>query len=134
MDPAGEFKSMQEAIQAALVSTTRSATSLKAGDIPFQRTLDPGFSAALDIENGRLLRLAERLLASAATASHVTGPKLPDAEAIESNWRDVVEVIDSLLEKADTSLDEYTGAVKRLSPAHEQVCASMLPLLFSNTC
>jgi exosome complex exonuclease RRP6 len=127
MDPAGQFKSMRETIQAALVSTTRSATSLKAGDITFQRSLDPDFSSALDIQNARLLRLAERLLASAATASNVTGPRLPDAEAIDGNWRDVVEVIDSLLEKADTSLDEYTGAVKRLSPAQDQAASTTKP-------
>jgi hypothetical protein len=29
----------------------------------------------------------------------------------------VVDVVDSLLERADTALDEFTGAVKRLSPA-----------------
>lgn len=30
-------------------------------------------------------------------------------------------MLDNLLEKADTSLDEFSGAVKRLSPGHEQV-------------
>ncbi|KAG9610931.1 hypothetical protein KCV04_g17397, partial [Aureobasidium melanogenum] len=47
-------------------------------------------------------------------------PKLPDTDAVDAQWSSVVDVIDSLLEKADISLDEYTGAVKRLSPAREQ--------------
>jgi exosome complex exonuclease RRP6 len=69
----------------------------------------------------RLLHLAQRLLQNAAASSDAVGPKLPDVEAIDANWRGVVDVIDSLLEKADTSLDEYTGVVKRLSPSAEQV-------------
>jgi exosome complex exonuclease RRP6 len=46
---------------------------------------------------------------------------LPDTDAVDASWSSVVDVIDSLLEKADISLDEYTGAVKRLSPSREQV-------------
>ncbi len=38
---------------------------------------------------------------------------LNDVDDIELNWRGVVDVVDSLLEKADTALDEYTGLVKR---------------------
>lgn len=115
------FKSLQDSISAALVSTTRSATRISSADIPFQRSLNPEVGTALDAQNVRLLHLAQRLLENAAASSDATGPKLPDAEAIDSNWRGVVDVIDSLLEKADTSLDEFTGVVKRVSPSGEQV-------------
>ncbi|KAF2466848.1 uncharacterized protein BDR25DRAFT_293359 [Lindgomyces ingoldianus] len=114
------FKSLQDSISAALVSTTRSATQIGAADIPFQRSLDPALGNALDEQNARLLQLAQRLLENAAASSDAVGPRLPDVEAIDSNWRGVVDVVDSLLEKADTSLDEYTGVVKRLSPSVDQ--------------
>lgn len=115
------FKTLQDSISAALVSTTRSATRISGADIAFQRSLNPGAGTALDSQNARLLQLAQRLLENAAASSDAVGPKLPDVEAIDGNWRGVVDVIDSLLEKADTSLDEYTGVVKRLSPGADQV-------------
>ena len=115
------FKTLQTEISAALKSTTKSASLIGAADISFQRSLNPEAGTQLDAQNARLLHLAQRLLENAAASSDAVGPKLPDVEAIDANWRGVVDVIDSLLEKADTSLDEYTGVVKRWSPAGEQV-------------
>ncbi|KAH7085432.1 ribonuclease H-like domain-containing protein [Paraphoma chrysanthemicola] len=121
------FKILQDEISKALVSTTRSASHIGAADISFQRSLNPEVGSQLDAQNARLLHLAQRLLENAAASSDAVGPKLPDVEAIDANWRGVVDVIDSLLEKADTSLDEYTGVVKRLSPSAEQVAAKPRP-------
>ncbi|KAJ4990728.1 Exosome complex exonuclease rrp6 [Stagonosporopsis vannaccii] len=121
------FKSLQDEISKALVSTTRSATRIAGADIAFQRSLNPDVGAALDVQNERLLQLAQRLLESAAASSDAVGPKLPDVESIDGNWRAVVDVIDSLLEKADTSLDEYTGVVKRLSPSADVAAATPRP-------
>jgi exosome complex exonuclease RRP6 len=118
------FKTLQDEISKALVATTRSATRISGADISFQRSLNPEVGTALDTQNARLLHLAQRLLANAAASSDAVGPKLPDVEAIDGEWRGVVDVIDSLLEKADTSLDEYTGVVKRLSPSVDSVCPS----------
>jgi exosome complex exonuclease RRP6 len=115
------FKTLQDEISKALVATTRSASHIGAADIAFQRSLNPEVGAQLDAQNARLLHLAQRLLGTAAASSDAVGPKLPDVEALDANWRGVVDVIDSLLEKADISLDEYTGVVKRLSPGAEQV-------------
>src|SRR3954447_15646685 len=115
------FTTLQEDISAALKSTTHSASCIGSADIPFQRSLNPEVGTQLDAQNARLLHIAQRLLENAAASSDAVGPKLPDVEAIDVNWRGVVDVIDSLLEKADTSLDEYTGLVRRLSPAGEQV-------------
>ena len=121
MDLHVNFKTFQDTVSSALVSVTRTATGISAEDLGFQRSLDPAFADTLDKQNARLLVLAEHLLANAASGSEVVGPKLHDADAVESSWRGVVDVVDSLLEKADTSLDEYTGVVKRLSPSYEQV-------------
>ncbi|EMD68657.1 hypothetical protein GGP41_008665 [Bipolaris sorokiniana] len=121
------FKTLQTEISAALKPTTRSAAAIGKADIPFQRSLNPEAGTQLDAQNARLLHLAQRLLQNAAASSDAVGPKLPDVEAIDANWRGVVDVIDSLLEKADTSLDEYTGVVKRLSPASEQAAVKPRP-------
>ncbi|KAF2087190.1 hypothetical protein K490DRAFT_66056 [Saccharata proteae CBS 121410] len=115
-----DFPAFQKTISDALVATTRTTQSLVAEDLPFHRQLDPKLASSLDKQNARLLSLAERLLANAASGSEVVGPKLQDADAVDSNWQGVVDVVDSLLEKADTSLDEYTGIVKRLTPSQEQ--------------
>ncbi|KAF2871013.1 exosome complex exonuclease-like protein Rrp6 [Massariosphaeria phaeospora] len=118
------FKTLQESITAALVSTTRSTTRIGGADIAFQRSLDPAIGDALDAQNARLLQLAQRLLQNAAASSDAVGPPLPDVDAIDGNWKGVVDVIDSLLEKADTSLDEYTGVVRRVSNGGEQSSAA----------
>lgn len=115
-----DFARLQSSVQSALVDTTRSATALAAEDLPFHRTVDPSLSSALDTQNARLLSLASRLLGSATAHADNVRPTLRDIEDVESNWTRVVDVVDSLLERADTALDEFTGAVKRLSP-REQV-------------
>ncbi|KAK3718724.1 exosome nuclease subunit [Vermiconidia calcicola] len=125
-----DFANVQSAISAALVSTTRSASSLASEDLPFHRSLDSSLASRLDRQNARLLGLATGLL-GAATATTETvrpPPSLKDVDSVESNWRAVVDVVDSLLERADTALDEFTGAVKRLSPgADVQGVGSRMP-------
>jgi exosome complex exonuclease RRP6 len=121
MDPNNSFKDIRDSISGALVSTTRSASHLSNEDLGFHRSIDRSVATTLDRQNGRLLRLAQGLLANAAAASDVVGPALTDRDSVESDWKGIVDVIDSLLEKVDTSLDEFTGAVKRLSPGADQV-------------
>ena len=114
-----DFVALQSAISAALVATTRSATALANEDLSFHRSLDASLASALDQQNERLLGLATGLLGTATATSETVRPppSLRDVEGIENNWRAVVDVVDSLLERADTALDEFTGAVKRLSPS-----------------
>jgi exosome complex exonuclease RRP6 len=107
------FSTLQESIQKALIATTRATTSVCAQDIPFHRSLDPTISTHLDAQQKRVLALAERLLANAAAGSSIVHPQLKDAEAIDGNWRGIVEVVDVLLERADTCLDERSGLVKK---------------------
>ena len=112
-----DFKSLQDNISACLVNTTRTAGQLASKDLAFHRSLDPSIARHLDKQNARLLALAGRLTKSAAIATELPAPELPDADAVEDNWQEIVDVIDNLLEKADACLDEYTGVIKRLSPA-----------------
>ncbi|KAM0561754.1 hypothetical protein ACHAPJ_002923 [Fusarium lateritium] len=116
MEPSQDFKSLQENIQKALISTVKTVNRISAEDLSFQRTVNPNVGQQLDDRTSRILELSTRLLQSAGKACGVKAPKLEDVEDIEMNWRSVVDVVDSSLEKADTALDEYTGLVKRKEP------------------
>lgn len=109
-----EFKAQQQKIHAALVAVNRTVNGITAEDLTFLRTVNPGVAAELDDQAARLLRLSNGLLKSAAGATGKRAPpQLDDADDVDLNWRGVVDVIDALLEKADTTLDEYTGLLKR---------------------
>jgi exosome complex exonuclease RRP6 len=129
MDPTQDFKSLQDQIQAALISTTRTTGQISSEDLGFQRSLNPEVGTALDEQSERLLSLATALLKSAASISQLRAPVLEEADDVDNNWRGIVDVVDSLLEKSDTCLDEYTGVIKRkdsiLGEQSGQVCSSI---------
>ena len=104
---------MQDKVQSSLVATTRSVNGLANEDLSFQRTVDPSVGSKLDAASTRLLCLAGDVLKSSGKFAGQTAPELEDVDDIDISWRGIVDVIDSLLEKADTCLDEYTGLVKR---------------------
>lgn len=117
----GDFVSLQSAISAALVSTTRGASALANEDLSFHRSLDPSVATEIDQQNARLLGLTTRLLGAAtADAQNVRPPpSLKEIDDIDDNWRAVVDVVDSLLFRADTTLDEFSRAMKGLSSGAE---------------
>ncbi|QSZ31408.1 hypothetical protein DSL72_000973 [Monilinia vaccinii-corymbosi] len=112
-DDTQDFKSLQDEVQAALVSTIKTAGQVSSEDLAFHRSLNPEVGSALDQQNARLLALANELLKSAGSVSGLKVPTLEDVDDVDNNWRNVVDVVDSLLEKTDTCLDEYTGIIKR---------------------
>ena len=107
------FKSIQDAVSASLISMTRAATQLANEDLTFQRSFNPSITHLLDRQNARLLSLAQKLIQNATYGTDVKVSEIPDLEAVEDNWKGVVDVIDNLLEKADACLDEYTGIIKK---------------------
>jgi exosome complex exonuclease RRP6 len=113
MDPPVDFKSLQENIQGLLVSTVKTVNRISAEDLDFQRTVHPTVSGQLDENSSRILGIAHSLLKSAAKACNMKAPRLDDPEDIDLNWRGIVDVVDTVLEKADTAIDEYTGVLKR---------------------
>ncbi|KAK3346786.1 ribonuclease H-like domain-containing protein [Lasiosphaeria hispida] len=113
MDSSQYFKTLRETVQAALVTTTRTVNGLANEDLQFQRTANPGVGNHLDEKSERLLQLAGSLLKSAGNATGQKVSTLEDVDDVDIHWRGIVDVIDSLLEKADTCLDEYTGMIKR---------------------
>ncbi|KAF4500307.1 Exosome complex exonuclease rrp6 [Fusarium agapanthi] len=116
MEQSQDFKSLQESIQKSLISTIKTVNRIAAEDLSFQRTVHPSVGQLLEDRTSRILELSTQLLLTAGKACGVKAPKLVDVEDIEMNWRGVVDVVDSSLEKADTALDEYTGLVKRKEP------------------
>ncbi|GJC77567.1 exosome complex exonuclease rrp6 [Colletotrichum liriopes] len=108
-----DFKSLQDQVQAALVATVKSVNRVSAEDLPFQRAVNPNVGEDLDAKTTRILELSTTLLKSAADVCGLNAPELEDADDVDMRWRSIVDIVDSVLEKADTSIDEYTGALKR---------------------
>ncbi|KAG6193435.1 hypothetical protein E4U27_007760 [Claviceps purpurea] len=111
-----DFKDLQERIQKSLVSAVKNVNRIAAEDLSFQRTVNPDVAEHIDEKAARVLDLSAQLLGSAAKACGVKAPTLEDAEDIDMSWQAIVDVVDSVLEKADTALDEYTGLIKRREP------------------
>jgi PMC2NT (NUC016) domain len=116
MDNPQELESLQGQIREALLAATKTTNRISSEDLSFQRSLDPTVGTALDEQSARLLALSRSLLKSAATISDLSTPTLQDIDDVDNNWKHVVDIVDSLLEKADICLDEYTGVIKRKAP------------------
>ncbi|KAF4585883.1 exosome complex exonuclease Rrp [Ophiocordyceps camponoti-floridani] len=124
MEDAPDFESQQKRIQKSLVSTVKTVNRLAAEDLQFQRTVNPDTARQLDESASRALDLSTRLLQAAARACKVQvkgkakeqAPKIEDVDDIDLKWSSIVDVVDSVLEKADTALDEFTGLIKRREP------------------
>jgi exosome complex exonuclease RRP6 len=126
MDLMSDFKPFQDRVTTSLLNVTRTAGQLSAEDLSFHRSSNGSFSRSLDAQNSRLLQLTQKLLrAATTTGTNISPPKVKYSEDVDDNWRGLVDVVDDLLERADACLDEYTGVIKRLSPAAQD--GSMTP-------
>ncbi|CCX17119.1 ribonuclease H-like domain-containing protein [Pyronema domesticum] len=115
-DSPSEFSQFQDGIFGALMPTVKAIGTLAAGDIDFQRSSDGEFAKAADATGARILELANLLLKSAALGGDIDSPVLKEEDDVDTKWSGIVDVADFLLERADTSLDEYTGAIKQKNP------------------
>ena len=114
-----DLKSVQDNLSACLVDTTRAAGQLAAEDLSFLRSTDPSVAKRVDKQNARLLKLMRHLTRKAVSGTEVQAPEIGDADSVDDNWSGLVDIFDSLLEKADASLDEHTGAIKKHNPFQE---------------
>ncbi|KAL8341465.1 hypothetical protein RB601_005573 [Gaeumannomyces tritici] len=129
MEASQDFKSLQDKIQAALVSTTRRVNAIASQDLGFRRNVDPDSAEQLDEQRTKILELASALVQTAASSAGGARAKakakpitLEDAEDVDDNWQTIVDALDTALEKADTCIDDYTGLVKRKdAPTAEMV-------------
>lgn len=106
------FKELHEETTKNLVAITRTVNQLEAEDINFHRSLDPQIGKKIDEQNARLIELA-KMLTRAAQRDTDEPVVLRTTEDIDDNWSAQVDVIDGLLERANRSLDEYSGILGR---------------------
>ncbi|KAL1961266.1 hypothetical protein VTO42DRAFT_3212 [Malbranchea cinnamomea] len=120
MEVAADFAPFHERVTSALINATRTTGQLVAEDLSFHRSFDPTLSKSLDEKSQRLLDLTSSILKIATAGSDLKAPVLEDEDSVEENWRGIVDVVDELLEKADACLDEFTGIIKKLTPAQHE--------------
>lgn len=117
LDLLTDFKSFQDLVQSSLVDVTRSAGQVANQDLSFHRSSSENLSRSLDRQNAHLLRLTNKLLKAATKDTTIKAPSLQEHDDIDDSWRRIVDVMDHLLEKTDSALDEFSGVIKRQSPA-----------------
>ncbi|KIW88936.1 uncharacterized protein Z519_10420 [Cladophialophora bantiana CBS 173.52] len=127
MDLTADFKSFQDLVQASLINVTRSATQVSNQDLGFHRSSSDKLSRALDRQNAHLLRLTNKLLKAATQDTPLKPPTLQNQDSVEDDWRGIVDVVDGLLEKADSALDEFSGIIKPQDPARQGADPSPRP-------
>ena len=121
------FKDMKHCISVALIDTTRTASQISNEDIAFQLSSNPSVGPLLERQNLRLLVLARRLTRSAVSGTGVTDPHIINADAVEDSWKEIVDVVDNLLEKADACLDEYSGVIRKSTTSQEEQIKTIAP-------
>ena len=95
MDPK-TYPEWQANLLKFLVSTTKAASAVGSQDISFERSIDSEFDSSLTAVTDRLLNLSNRLLKFAG----LQGEEFEDEDDLEDRWREVVDVVDGLLERA----------------------------------
>ncbi|EST07416.2 HRDC domain protein [Kalmanozyma brasiliensis GHG001] len=148
-DPKTDLPAYLLKLQSALQPLTRHAAAIPShGDLAFHRSMDRKLAKKLDTESDRILQSISQL--SGWIASDSRAPKIPlakgsgtsstkkakgsvemdldlaDVTTNESFASNLGELVDHLLESADTCLDEYTGklAPRKVAAANDENAAS----------
>lgn len=100
----------EDRISAAVQNTVKSAAIVASNDLAFHRSLDAELSTSLDSCLQRLLGLTTSLL-NYATEAEIS--PLVDGDDVDARWGDAIDVVDSLLEQTDASLEELTSKAKK---------------------
>jgi PMC2NT (NUC016) domain len=98
------YPEWQASLLKQLVSTTRSASAVGSHDIPFERSIDPDFDSSLTAVTHRLLSLTNQLLKFAGSQAE----ELENEDDLEDRWADIVDMVDTLLERAVGSHTSFT--------------------------
>lgn len=113
------FKAIRDTVSTALAAVIQTTRQLTNEDLPFHRSANPGTATLLDSQASKILSIAQALTKVSTAGTAVTAPRLQDVDSIEDGWPDIGDLIDHLLEHADACIDEYQGAIKRLSPPRD---------------
>lgn len=146
--PVTDFAAYVTALQSALELTTKHASALPGpSDLSFHRSLDRSFARGLDASSARVLGQANRLLSTVAAAGSAKAKQkkrreLKDEDDVVDGFQGaVIDVMDELLEDADSCLDEFTGQkkaaaieVKATTADPVKVGCSQLDMKDTNVC
>ncbi|KAI9094381.1 ribonuclease H-like domain-containing protein, partial [Phlyctochytrium arcticum] len=116
-----DFDGFQSSLFSALAQLARASQPLKPADLSFYKSLSPTFTQRLQSSSDKLLGVCNRVFnhaAAAGTSSSSTkeAANFQDSDDLVDDFDLVVDVVDSLLEKADTCMDEVTGRIKKNAP------------------
>ncbi|KAI8369915.1 ribonuclease H-like domain-containing protein [Choanephora cucurbitarum] len=112
-DPVKDFKSFQTSLFKSLVSATAAANSISVEEIGFYRSLDRQFAKDLDLAGSSTLSLGNSLLQHGAADCGIFVKSFDDIDDVSERYGSVIDVCDSLLEKADLCLDQMSGKGKQ---------------------
>lgn len=115
-----DYNAYREKTLSSLKNATRLTHQITSEDLPFYRVIDSNVATSLDTQSSRVLSLANNLCRSFASNSGLKRPRIKNStDSVDDNWKKIVDVIDTLLEKTDASLDEFSGRIKRLPKESE---------------
>ncbi|KAH7098986.1 ribonuclease H-like domain-containing protein [Auriculariales sp. MPI-PUGE-AT-0066] len=107
----------QARLQNAVLQPTKLALGLPK-DLQFHRTLDRQFGEELDACSTRVLSIANKLINLAAGGRELDKKVLGGDDDAKDNFHSlVVDVMDRLLERADTCIDQHLGRNKAATSA-----------------
>ncbi|KAJ1929727.1 exosome nuclease subunit [Tieghemiomyces parasiticus] len=102
-DPREDLEGFTKSLFSGLVGLTKLCNMLPTRDLTFYRTIDNGFAGQLDACSAELLGLGNRLMAF--TSPEAARP-YENVDDVCTRYHTAVDVVDGLLEKVDTALDE----------------------------
>ncbi|KAF8582891.1 hypothetical protein K439DRAFT_1634914 [Ramaria rubella] len=121
--PSTSFDEFQTALQSAAVAATKSSLGLPK-DLSYHRSLNRKFGKRLDACSDRILAITSQLLQYVDAGNELEGApslgtgngkgkhRLESEDDVVDGFSLVVDVMDQLLERADTCLDEFLGRSK----------------------
>ncbi|KAG1138973.1 hypothetical protein G6F37_012357 [Rhizopus arrhizus] len=112
-DPLVDFKGYQTSLFKSLVSATAAVNSIPVGDVGYFRSLDRSFAKELDQATASTLYLGNSLLEQCTLNAGIeASTSFEDVDDVVRGYGSVIDVCDSLLDKADICLDHLKGKIK----------------------
>ncbi|ORX44798.1 hypothetical protein DM01DRAFT_1312331 [Hesseltinella vesiculosa] len=113
-DPLEDFESFQKSLFRSLVSASNAANSIPFAEIGFFRSLDREFANDLDLASATILSTANKLTNHTALELGMQDSEvsIEDIDDINDRFFGVIDVVDSLYERVDLTLDELAGRAK----------------------
>lgn len=107
------FDAHSGAVQAAALDATRLAASSLPSDLIFHRSIDPLLGRDVDALSARVLDLTNRLIRLSSKVGPAKITSLQGEEDVVDEFaRNIVDAMEGVLERTDSSLDDFLGTKK----------------------